>query len=215
MDDICEFLSKLNVSKEINIEDDNNKDKLYKNKGVGAGGKNTNIKGKLFEDITDSESFLANLEFIKILINKTKYGYYFFKKTEDKEIIFIKQGGLKVYMKKFYDIDLFRCPDEAYIIKEKDSICIKIIEKKEQSVEGSVETKLWAGTGLKREYEILLGSKFNVEYIFCVSSYLKEKFLSESLKYKTLLVILKESNINIFYGEDENYCNDIITHCFK
>jgi len=29
---------------------------------------------------------------------------------------------------------------------------IKIVEKKEQNVEGSVETKLWSSPSLKREY---------------------------------------------------------------
>lgn len=215
MDEICESLAGLKVSNLLDSSDKVEVDNIYKNKGTGAGGKNTNIKGKNFEDITDSESNLLDLGFNKIILNKSKYGYYLSKKDNDKEIIFVKQAGLKAYMKKFHEIDLFRFPDEAYIIKSNDKIRIKIIEKKEQSVDGSVETKLWAGPSLKREYEIIMGSNFDIEYIFCVSSYLKEKFLSENLKYKTLVTILKESNIAIFYGDDETYYNDITTYCFK
>ena len=50
---------------------------------------------------------------------------------------------------------------------------IKILEKKEQNVEGSVETKLWSGPSLKREYELVLGNDFKVHYGFCVSEFLK------------------------------------------
>ena len=52
-------------------------------------------------------------------------------------------------MKYKYNISMFRCPDEAYIIEYKNGkIQVKILEKKEQNVEGSVETKLWAGVAL-------------------------------------------------------------------
>jgi hypothetical protein len=38
-------------------------------------------------------------------------------------------------MKQNYDINLFRCPDEAYIIEYKNGKkIIKILEKKEQNV---------------------------------------------------------------------------------
>jgi len=56
-----------------------------------------------------------------------------------------------MYMKNKYNIELFRCPDEAYIIEYTSGRkVIKILEKKEQNVEGSVETKLWSGPSLKK-----------------------------------------------------------------
>ena len=82
---------------------------------------------------------------------------------------------------------------------------IKILEKKEQNVEGSVETKLWSGPSLKREYELVLGTQFEVVYGFCVSEFLKNKFTSEDKKYKILQTILDESHINVLYGDDDNY----------
>lgn len=64
-------------------------------------------------------------------------------------------------MKNKYNIELFRYPDEAYLIEyNTGKKVIKILEKKEQKVEGSVETKLWSGSSLKREYELLLGNDF-------------------------------------------------------
>ena len=109
-------------------------------------------------------------------------------------------------MKYKYNIDVFRCPDEAYIIEyhNSDKRVIKILEKKEQNVEGSVETKLWSGPSLKREYEILL-TNFTVHYGFCVSDFLKQKMISKEPKYIILNRILKESGIEVLFGDDDNY----------
>jgi len=109
-------------------------------------------------------------------------------------------------MKKKYNIELFRCPDEGYITEFKNGRkVIKILEKKEQNVEGSVETKLWAGPSLKREYELMLGDEFEVHYGYCLSNFLKNKFTSTEKKYTTLNTILTESNISVLFGDDENY----------
>jgi hypothetical protein len=124
-------------------------------------------------------------------------------------------------MKKFYNIEMIRNPDEAYIINEKHKsvdkdkkILIKILEKKEQSVEGSVETKLWSSPSLKREYELLLGDKFIVEYGLCINNFLKQKICMNSnniqikkcnKKYEILNKILEESKIDILYGDDYDY----------
>jgi hypothetical protein len=108
-------------------------------------------------------------------------------------------------MKDKYNIELFRCPDEAYIIEYKTKTVIKILEKKEQHVEGSVETKLWSGPSLKREYEIVLGNDFEVHYGFCVNEFLKNKLISNDKKYKTLNTIFNENNITVLFGDDENY----------
>jgi len=177
------------------------------NKGIGAGGTNTNYYGKLFEDKTNNYNKLLDIGYIEYkLPDKCKYNYYLSKTFEDKTIIFTLQNGLKKYMKFKYEIDIFRCPDEAYIIEyNTGKIDIKILEKKEQNMDGSVETKLWAGTSLKREYEIVLGEKFNIYYCFCVNNFLKNKFISEDKKYIILNKIFIENNINVLYGDDENY----------
>ena len=180
------------------------------NKGSGGGGSNTNLYGKEFEELTNNEYMLVKYGFEKKIISKGKYAYYLTKTFEDKEIIFVLQYGLNIYMKKFYDISLFRCPDEAYIIKYNDGrIVIKILEKKEQNVEGSCDIKLWCGPSIKREYELVLGDNFKVVYAFTLNNYFKTKINSGVLKYNILKKILNENDINILFGEDYKYFDKI------
>lgn len=177
------------------------------NKGSGAGGANTNHYGKKFEEKTNIEGRLLELGYIKnTFTKKTKKKYYYLLKTyEDKKIVYVTQNNLKWYMYDKYNITLFRNPDEAFIIEYANGRkVIKILEKKEQNVMGSVETKLWSGPSLKREYEIVLGD-FEVFYGFCVSEFLKNRLTSNKPKYTTLNTILSENNIAVLFGDDENY----------
>ena len=183
------------------------------NKGTGAGGAKTNLYGKKFEEKTNNEKRLLENEFIyNKLANTQKKHNYLSKTFEDKTIIFLLQSNLKKYMKTEYNIQLFRCPDEAYIIKYNNGkTVIKILEKKEQYVEGSVETKLWSGPSLKREYELVLGEDFQVCYGFCLNNFLKMKLLSSKKKYTILKSILNENNIKVLFGDDENYFETLDT----
>jgi hypothetical protein len=191
------------TSKEL-IKDFENKLKI-KNKGTGAGGSNTTLFGSEFEKNTSFKNILIDNGFIEIQMNKTKFGFYLKKSIDNIDYIFLTQGGLKIYFKNKYNIDLCRNPDEAYIIKTKDKCIVKILEKKEQQCEGSVETKLWAGPSLKREYQIILGDNFTVEYAYCLNDYLSEKINSDNIKYKVLNQILKENNIMILHASKSNY----------
>jgi len=181
------------------------------NKGTGAGGKNTNFHGKKFEEKTNNQTRLIEFEYNKFIIetktNTKNIPFYLSKTFPDKIITFVIQYGLKTYMKYKYNIELFRCPDEAYIIEyhNPDKKVIKILEKKEQNVEGSVETKLWSGPSLKREYELVLGSDFEVNYCLCINLYLQNLLVSNNKKYLTLNKILSENKIDILFGDDENY----------
>ena len=179
------------------------------NKGTGAGGANTNYYGKKFEEKTNNQQRLLEIGYIKESFTqkpKKAYDYYLSKTFDDKTIVFVLQNGLKMYMKTKYNIDMFRCPDEAYIIEYTSGRkVIKILEKKEQNVEGSVETKLWSGPSLKREYELALGNDFTVFYGFCVSEFLKQKLISNDKKYTILNTIFNENNITVLFGDDENY----------
>jgi len=179
------------------------------NRGTGAGGANTNYYGKKFENKTDNRTRLLNNGFIKksfIKNPKKENNYYLLKTFEDKTIIFVLQNGLKMYMKNKYNIDVFRCPDEAYIIEyDTGKKVIKILEKKEQNVNGSVETKLWSGPSLKREYELVFGNNIEIQYCFCVNDFLKKKITSNEKKYTILNTIFNESNIFVLFGDDDNY----------
>jgi hypothetical protein len=203
-----------------NQDKEQEKDKII-NKGTGAGGKNTNFHGKKFEEKTNNQPRLLEVGYIQSLINvnlekdqiknqrnKKQNSFCLSKIFPDITVTFVLQNGLKTYMKYKYNIDVFRCPDEAYIIEyhNSDKRVIKILEKKEQNVEGSVETKLWSGPSLKREYEILLEDiNFTVHYGFCVNDFLKQKMISKEPKYTILNRILKESGIEVLFGDDDNY----------
>ena len=104
------------------------------NKGTGAGGANTNYYGKQFEEKTNNETRLLEKGFIKYSFTKNpkkQSDYYLSKTVDDKTIVFVLQNGLKMYMKNKYNIQLFRCPDEAYIIEYAGGRkVIKILEKK-------------------------------------------------------------------------------------
>lgn len=195
-------MSELNATKE-------NTQLIIINKGTGAGGANTNYYGKKFEEKTNNQQRLLEMGYTKNSFTKKPkktYDYYLSKTFEDKIIVFVLQNGLKMYMKNKYNIDLFRCPDEAYIIEYTSGRkVIKILEKKEQNIEGSVETKLWSGPSLKREYELVLGAEFEVFYGFCVSKFLKNKLISNEKKYTILNTIFNETNIAVLFGDDENY----------
>jgi hypothetical protein len=181
---------------------------LIINNGTGAGGANTNYYGKKFEEKTNNKQRLLEMGYTKNSFTKTaKKSYDYLSKTfEDKTIVFVLQNGLKLYMKNKYNIDLFRCPDEAYIIEYTSGRkVIKILEKKEQNVNGSVETKLWSGPSLKREYELVIGAGFEIFYGFCVNDFLKNKLISNDKKYTILNTIFNENNIAVLFGDDENY----------
>jgi hypothetical protein len=197
----------------MNAVEENNQ--VINNKGTGAGGANTNFYGKKFEDKTNNQERLVEIGYVKNSYAKKQKkanDYYLSKTFEDKTVVFVLQNGLKTYMKYKYNIDMFRCPDEAYIIEYTSGRkVIKILEKKEQNVEGSVETKLWSGPSLKREYELVLDGKFEVYYGFCVSEFLKKKLISNDNKYIILNTIFQENNIDVLFGDDDNYFETIDT----
>ena len=180
------------------------------NKGTGAGGANTNKTGKPFEENTDNLKRMLECGFV----NKN---YWLTKQFEDKTIDIVNQHNLSRYAKHKYGIsDVYRCPDEAYIIEYTNGKkVIKILEKKMQNVEGSVETKLYAGSSLKREYELMFGPQFEIEYGFCVSEFLQKKITSDTKKYKNLNTILEENNIPILFGNADNYFETLDAWIFQ
>jgi hypothetical protein len=187
--------------------------KLYSvNRGTGAGGANTNLYGKKFEEKTNNENRLIEQGYQKKSFSPKpkKTDYYLIKEFPDRTNYFVLQNGLKTFVKNRYETELWRCPDEAYIIEFKSGRrVIKVLEKKEQNVEGSVETKLWSGPSLKREYQLALGPSFEVHYGYCVSSFLQNKLISTEKKYTTFMTILHESNIAVLFGDEDNYFQEL------
>jgi hypothetical protein len=178
------------------------------NKGTGAGGANTNLNGKNFEAKTSNEPRLLLQGFIKTYMDKKeqKNNFYLEKVFPNGKLVFVQQSGLKKYMKQCNNLDIFRCPDEAYIwFPLDDTPILKILEKKEQQTAGSVDTKLLSGPAFKREYEMALEGKFKIEYAYCLNEYFNKEFNSDSKKYKILGQILSENNIPTLFGDNEDY----------
>jgi hypothetical protein len=172
------------------------------NKGTGAGGANTNKTGKPFEEKTDNLTRMLEHGFVSQ--NTWNPNTWITKTFEDKTVVILNQRSLGQYAKQKYGIaDVYRCPDEAYIFEyANNKKVIKILEKKMQNVD---ETKLFAGPSLKREYELMFGPEFEIQYGFCVSEFLQKKILSGTPKYNNLRKILEENNIPILFGNDANY----------
>ena len=178
------------------------------NKGTGAGGANTNLNGKNFEAKTSNEHRLLVQGFQKTYMDKKeqKNNFYLEKVFPNGKLVFVQQSGLKKYIKQYNNLDIFRCPDEAYIWFPLDDIpVLKILEKKEQQTAGSVDTKLLSGPAFKREYELALEGKFKIEYAYCLNEYFNKEFTSDSKKYKILGQILSENNIPTLFGDNEDY----------
>lgn len=177
--------------------------------------------GKNFELKTNNEARLEEKGFVRKTMDKTKYGYYYCKLVEeDKEVIYVTQNGMRIFMKREYGKDIFRFPDEAYLIRKVGDgfvgdVDVKILEKKSQNSAGSMETKLWSGPSLSREYELMLGSGFRVEYSFCLNHFLGMKLYSgvcggiSGNKYMYLSRILNENGIRVFMGDSSEYFEEL------
>jgi len=188
-----------------------------KNKGTGAGGKNTTLNGGSFEKVTSIESKLLEEGFSKKEFNKSKQ-YYYEKVLGDYTLIYVSQWSLRTFMEQFYNTSAIRKPDEAFIIiNNKDKTkkpVLNILEKKYQSGDGSVDIKLWAGPIIKREYEIYYGDKFDISYAFSLSEYLEEKMNSNCEKWIILNKIFIEYDIKSFYDSDTKYLDQVYNWAF-
>jgi len=184
-----------------------------KNKGTGAGGANTTLNGSSFEVKIDNEQRLVEKGFVQKLFKNGTTNYL--EKDEESRIIhFVKQRGFRRYMKEFHEKDIFRNPDEAYIFTDKNTgiIEVKILEKKNQNKDGSVEDKLCLGYHFKFvEYPFYLGEKFKVDYAFAISDFLKNKYNSDHPKWKLIRYTNDKNEIPVFFGDEESYYTKLDT----
>lgn len=176
------------------------------NRGTGAGGANTNKSGKYYETKVDIETTLLNeYNFYKI---KTNSKLSYIKKTENKNnIYYFKQGGLKKFLEQ-RGKTIYRNPYMAVVKETNDNKHLIIFEVKNQTVSGSVDTKLWSGYTFRREYQKCLGEEYTIDYIFILSDYFKLEF-EKNPKFQLLSEILEEQNINVIFGSDDDYLDKI------
>jgi hypothetical protein len=149
------------------------------------------------------------------------------------EIVFLRQNEFGKYMERKYGLVFTRRPDEAFLVVEapdtwsgmgRRNVTIKIVEKKTQSVDGSVDLKLAAGEYLRHEYlrcieDTAIGEtpgdavNWSVEYAFCLNYYFFDKFTSDKWKdrrFKYMQDYLASRGISIFFGENRTYNSQIM-----
>ena len=180
------------------------------NRGTGAGGANTNLYGKRFEEKTNNLSRLVNDGYSKYVFHKSytksSNNFYYTKTFPDKTITFVTQQAFKKYIITKYNISPPLYPDEAYIIHYNNGpIVIRILEKKEQHVEGSVETKILAGPALKKQCQLVFGNRFQVHYAYCLNDFLYRRFHSNCRTFQTIPEQFQEANIPVFSGDETSY----------
>lgn len=182
------------------------------NRGTGAGGANTNASGLPFEEKTSLMERLLNAGFVKKTIDSTTNGWYLEKAIDDnKTIIYTRQIGLHKYAKKHLGKSPSRRPDEAFLLKTGDTYTLRILEKKNQNVAGSVTEKLYTGDFLRKLYEKELG--IQTEYAYCISQFLKTIYMSSN--WNNQRDIMKDANIRVFFGDDEDYFTQIETWIYS
>ena len=136
---------------------------MMSNRGTGAGGANTNKNGKAFEETTSHLPYLLanHKNGMKHTIpgKKGKYDSFYEWPMKDKgKVTYLSQGGLKSYFAWKFGIEMIRHPDEAYLIRRGGHYVLRVLEKKNQNVEGSVDTKLLAGPMIQEEYAMCVQS---------------------------------------------------------
>jgi len=178
-----------------------------KNRGTGAGGAETNASGIAFELQTSIIPRLNELGYQKSQMDNTKNGYTMNKIYSDHGVIFMTQAGLGKF---FVNTGIFRNPDEAFLVIDKTGKkTLKILEKKNQTGAGSVDSKLALGPYFVEEYQEVLGSGIEIQYAFCLCDFLKKEYLSDKKKWRTLRTINDRHGIKVFFGEDAGYLDDI------
>lgn len=170
------------------------------NRGTGAGGANTNANGLSYEDNTNLEECFHVVE--KNKFKKVKFHGY------DNEMMNVNKSKLYAFMNHIGEkSDLqqaagCKLPDEAYIDVNRKNVFI--IEKKFQQTPGSVDEKIQTAPFKKKHYSLQF-PKYTVYYMYCLSDWFKRE------EYVSVLEYLASENIPIFWGEEPNYKQDIIS----
>tara|TARA_B110000285_G_C14740972_1_gene430738 strand:- start:41 stop:619 length:579 start_codon:yes stop_codon:yes gene_type:complete len=169
------------------------------NKGTGAGGANTNANGLPYEIMTDLSD-----RYTVVNVNTNIKNIRFSNSDKIYVTPLTKKKFLKMMSNELESniAPAHGCkePDEVYV----DIInhVIFIIEKKFQNKTGSVCEKIQTPHFKKWQYERMFPS-YNIVYIYCLSTWFRENCQSE-LEY------LEYLNIPVFWGNDNNYKDNII-----
>jgi hypothetical protein len=176
---------------------------IFKNRGTGAGGANTNRHGISYERITD----LAT-EFTTIKKEKThKVIHFNSDDNQNRNYVRTRYNKFKKYMepnmnKDFKFVHGSKKPDECYI--DEITKTIFIIEKKFQQREGSVCEKIQSAPCKIWNYENAFPD-YKIVYTYTLSDWFKRNCEGE-LNY------LEKKNIPVFWGSDTDYKSKMVDY---
>lgn len=167
-----------------------------------------NLNGKIFEKHTSiKDTLIKNLNFS---LGKN----YLFRDYGHKKVFYSdKKNFIKLLdTENLSDKKLYKQPDEAFLILYPDNTCsVKIIEKKNQTVNGSIFEKFYSCVYVRDicYKQHILNCK-NIEYAYCVNNWLFDKICSDKQECIDLKKYLYDNKIELFAGNDKNYFSDII-----
>ena len=206
IDDVSKEMSKLNI-----------KETEKKNRGTGAGGKNTNKSGLEHENKTSlQDKVIIVNDSIKIEppINNSNKNKLIKIKFKGKDTIFIyaPKSTFKKYMnykeytnKELYELSGTKEPDECYI--DEENKIIFWLESKNQKHGGSKSEVLQTYTKkiehLERRYPLFK----------CIYIYILNKSFIE--KYKAEIDEMEHDKQKYFDSDDKNFKNEIIEFIHK
>jgi hypothetical protein len=171
------------------------------NRGTGAGGANTNKNGLPYEELTDLRTEYKEH-------SSDKYSSEIsFNSHPNNTLIRTNQSKMFKCMDKHIDSSIKKAhgcknPDECYIDHNNKNLFI--MEKKFQQVPGSVCEKIQTSHFKEWQYNRTL-PKYNIVYIYCLSSWFKTNCQAE-LEY------LKEHEVPVFWGDSPTYKKDIVRY---
>jgi len=169
------------------------------NNGTGAGGANTNANGLPYESMTDLR------DRYNVINNNNNIKKIKFANSEKIFVTPIRKSRFLPMMSNELDQNITpahgcKQPDEVYV--DRINHVLFIIEKKFQNSSGSVCEKIQTPHFKKWQYERMFPA-YNIAYIYCLSDWFRRNCQSE-LEYFEYL------NIPVFWGNDNNYKNNII-----
>ena len=172
------------------------------NRGTGVGCNNTNRTGLGFENITRIEEHLLELKF-----TKTDKGYY--KKIYADKIIYY--ASKKQFIKMAEDVldikkgELYKQPDEGYIIIGKDNIYVKILEKPLEDIIDILQACVPVRDICYGQNIVSLDTKnIHIDYALCIPTTLCDLY-EHNIELNNLIEYLNSNKIKIFNGYDTSY----------
>jgi hypothetical protein len=176
--------------------------------------KKANERGRAFEQHTDFIFMERLFGFDRHFLPSSGENSFVLKKKEGTKTIYgMKQRAFGIFVRHMAGIESHLIPDESYFIFHSSAtgpstLVLKIIEKKAQHVDGSVEEKLLCGPSYKEEYKQLFALAqldIHVEYAYCVNEFLAKKLASATPKYKIRDAIRRAHGIEWFDGSSPDY----------